>query len=37
MYDIEVPADYTIKLTCDRFNVQGGDNCTHDYLMVTRC
>ena len=34
-YDIEVPADYTIKLTCDRFNVQGGDNCTHDYLMVT--
>jgi len=34
VYDIEVPSDYTIKLTCEKFIMQGGDNCTHDYLMV---
>ena len=33
-YDIEVPAGHTLKLTCERFIMQGGENCTHDHLMV---
>jgi len=33
-YDIEVPADHTIKITCDNFLMQGGENCTHDFMMV---
>merc|ERR1711892_570278 len=33
-YDIEVPADHTIKITCDNFLMQGGGNCTHDFMMI---
>merc|ERR1712106_521361 len=33
-YDIEVPADHTIKITCDSFIMQGGENCTHDSMMI---
>merc|ERR1711892_1437367 len=33
-YDIEVPADHTIKITCDNFLMQGGENCTHDFMMI---
>jgi len=33
-FDIEVPANHTLKLTCDRFMMQGGQNCSHDYMMV---
>lgn len=36
VYDIELPYDnYTIKFTCDSFIMQGGDNCTDDYLLVS--
>jgi len=34
MYDIEVPENHTIKITCERFSMQGGSNCSHDYMMV---
>ena len=33
-FDIEVPANHTLKLTCDRFMMQGGQNCSHDFMMV---
>jgi len=33
-YDIEVPEDHTIKITCDSFIMQGGENCTHDFMMI---
>lgn len=33
-FDIEVPANHTLKITCDKFMMQGGENCTHDYMMV---
>jgi len=33
-FDIEVPENHTLKLTCDRFMMQGGQNCSHDYMMV---
>ena len=33
-YDIEVPENHTIKITCDDFMMQGGENCTHDFLMI---
>ena len=29
-----MPAGHTLKLTCEKFIMQGGENCTHDYLMV---
>ena len=34
VYDIEVPANHTIKLTCASFMMQGGQNCSHDHIMV---
>ena len=34
MYDIEVPENYTVKLTCDSFILQGGVNCSYDFMMV---
>ena len=34
LYDLEVPDNYTVKLTCDSFTMQGGANCTYDFLMV---
>ena len=34
MYDIEVPENYTVKLTCDSFILQGGANCSYDFMMV---
>merc|ERR1712032_1234930 len=33
-FDIEVPENHTLKLTCDRFMMQGGQNCSHDFMMV---
>ena len=33
-FDIEVPENHTLKLTCDSFMMQGGQNCSHDYMMV---
>jgi len=36
IYDIELPSEnYTVKVTCDSFIMQGGENCTHDYLMAS--
>ena len=34
LYDLEVPDNYTIKLTCESFTLQGGANCSYDFLMV---
>jgi len=35
MYNIELPSEnYTIKITCDAFTLQGGENCTHDYIEL---
>lgn len=35
VYDIELPSqNYTIKITCDAFTLQGGENCTHDYIEL---
>lgn len=34
IFDIEVPTDHTIKITCDNFFMQGGENCTHDFMMI---
>ena len=33
-YHIEVADNHTVKLTCDSFILQGGQNCSHDYMMV---
>ena len=36
LYHIEVPSEnYTVKITCDDFTMQGGTNCTHDYILVS--
>ena len=36
LYDIELPSEnYTVKVTCDTFTMQGGANCSHDYIMAS--